>query len=60
MRKQPGTNPEQSAYPVPQLNRASGLTKREYAAIHLGVPDSGSEWLDVMIRQSGLPLDGDD
>ncbi len=28
-----------------------GLTKREYAAIHLRVPDSGSDWLDKMIEQ---------
>jgi hypothetical protein len=29
-----------------------GMTLREYAAIHLRVPDSGSEWLDEMIEQS--------
>lgn len=29
-----------------------GLTKRQYAAIKLRVPDSGEEWLDAMIRQS--------
>lgn len=29
-----------------------GLTKRQYAAIKLKVPDSGEEWLDDMIRQS--------
>lgn len=28
------------------------LNAREYAAIHLGIPDSGTEWLDEMIRQS--------
>lgn len=27
-----------------------GLTAREYAAIHLRVADSGSDWLDAMIR----------
>lgn len=30
----------------------SGLSKREYAAIHLRVPDSGEEWLDEMIKKS--------
>lgn len=29
-----------------------GLTKREYVAIHLGVPDSGNEQLDAMIRKA--------
>ena len=28
------------------------LTQRQYAAIHLQVPDSGEPWLDDMIRQS--------
>ncbi len=28
------------------------ITLREYAAIKLRVPDSGTEWLDDMIRQS--------
>lgn len=27
-----------------------GMTLREYAAIHLKVPDSGTDWLDAMIR----------
>lgn len=29
----------------------TGLTKREYAAIHLRVPRSGDEELDAMIRE---------
>lgn len=29
-----------------------GLSAREYAAIKLRVPDSGTEWLDAMIRKS--------
>lgn len=29
-----------------------GLTKREYAAIHLKQPNSGEPWLDDMIRQA--------
>jgi 23S rRNA-/tRNA-specific pseudouridylate synthase len=31
---------------------AGKLTQREYAAIHLAVPESGTEWLDEMIRKS--------
>ncbi|UXC34814.1 hypothetical protein [Cupriavidus gilardii] len=31
---------------------ASGLTARQYAAIHLRVPDSGTDWLDDMIRKA--------
>lgn len=31
-----------------------GLNKREYAAIHLRVPDSGVDWLDAMIRESNF------
>ena len=29
-----------------------GMTKREYAAIMLKVPDSGTDWLDAMIRKA--------
>jgi len=29
-----------------------GMTKREYSAINLRVPNSGTEWLDEMIRAS--------
>ena len=42
----------------------SGLTKREYSAINLRVPNSGTEWLDEMIRASlhnefaGMALQG--
>ena len=32
----------------------AGLSKEEYAAIHLKVPNSGSEWLDEMIRKANL------
>lgn len=28
-----------------------GLTARQYAAIHLCIPDSGVDWLDAMIRR---------
>lgn len=37
------------AFPVPKINSGAGFTKREYAAILLRVPDSGSDWLDEMI-----------
>jgi hypothetical protein len=29
-----------------------GMTLRQYAAIHLKVPDSGTDWLDDMIKKS--------
>ncbi|MCG5259779.1 hypothetical protein EM868_09145 [Cupriavidus gilardii] len=29
-----------------------GLTVRQYAAIHLRIPDSGTAWLDDMIRKA--------
>lgn len=29
-----------------------GMTRRQYAAIKLRVPDSGTKWLDAMIRKS--------
>jgi hypothetical protein len=29
-----------------------GMTLRQYAAIKLKVPDSGTDWLDDMIRES--------
>lgn len=32
--------------------KSAGLTKREYAAIHLRVPDSGDEVIDAMIRKA--------
>lgn len=33
-------------------NIEGGLTKREYAAIHLRVPKSGNEELDALIRKA--------
>jgi len=48
------------AFPVP-LNRnelwggmgtCDGMTLRQYAAIKLRVPNSGTDWLDEMIRTS--------
>jgi hypothetical protein len=50
------------AFPIPPVGTgdprdgmaggSSGMTLREYAAIHLRVPDSGTRWLDDMIRSS--------
>ena len=34
------------------LRLRNGMTLRQYAAIKLRVPDSGTEWLDDMIRTS--------
>jgi hypothetical protein len=33
-------------------NGVEGMSLRQYAAIHLCVPDSGEPWLDDMIRQA--------
>lgn len=41
-----------SAQPVPKINNGSGFTKKEYAAIMLRVPTSGTQWLDEMIDRS--------
>lgn len=43
-----------SAYPIPKLlaDGWSGMTLRQYAAIKLKVPDSGTNWLDDMILKS--------
>lgn len=35
-----------------QILTVEGLSKRQYAAIHLRVPDSGLPWLDEMIREA--------
>jgi hypothetical protein len=43
--------PNQPAYPRPQ-GATEGFTKRELAAIHLCVPDSGNDELDAMIRRA--------
>lgn len=40
------------AYGMFVPDRQSGMTLRQYAAIHLKVPDSGTDWLDDMIRQA--------
>jgi len=62
--KLPGT--EESAFPLIQSEKSDnienmpyvlveslfGLSKREYACIHLKVPESGTEWLDELITKS--------
>jgi len=48
------------AFPVPlnqgqiwnEVGPCDGMTLRQYAAIKLRVPDSGTDWLDEMIRKS--------
>lgn len=45
-------NGKSAAFPVPKIHSGIGLTKREYAAILLRVPDSGADWLDEMILRS--------
>jgi hypothetical protein len=52
-------NPDLPALPANQLNHDGsvydqyyGLSRREYAAIHLRVADSGAQWLDKMIEAS--------
>lgn len=37
---------------VRDLQAQSGMTLRQYAAIHLRVPLSGEPWLDEMIREA--------
>lgn len=40
-----------AAFPC-SFTGGEGLSQREYAAIHLKVPDSGTEWLDAMIQKA--------
>ena len=42
----------EQAFPNPHRTDMTGMTLRQYAAIKLKVPDSGTDWLDDMIRQS--------
>ena len=50
---------EEHAYPFVELDAEgkpvaieTGMTLRQYAAIKLRVPNSGTDWLDEMIRES--------
>lgn len=40
------------AFPNPHRTDQTGMSLREYAAIKLKVPESGTDWLDNMILQS--------
>jgi len=51
------TNTGGPAFPTPVQHNDwredyPGMNLRQYAAIKLKVPDSGTDWLDVMIRES--------
>ena len=50
------TNTGGPAFPAPNLiiggETQFGMTLRQYAAIHLKVPNSGTDWLDDMIKQA--------
>ena len=47
------TDPNAPAFPAQFFDeRATGLSVRQYAAIQLKVPSSGTDWLDDMIRKS--------
>lgn len=51
------SNQDKPAFPVPGLQHDvsfNGMSLREYAAIKLSVPDSGTDWLDAMIEKSLL------
>jgi hypothetical protein len=37
---------------IVECTHSEGMTLRQYAAIHLKVPDSGEDWLDEMILES--------
>ena len=50
---------EEHAYPFVELDAEgkpvaieTGMTLRQYAAIKLRVPNSGTDWLDKMIREA--------
>ena len=50
---------EEHAYPFVELDAEgkpvaieTGMTLRQYAAIKLRVPNSGTDWLDEMIREA--------
>jgi len=47
------TDKDRPAFPRDHAHEGhNGLTACEYAAIQLKVPDSGTDWLDDMIRKS--------
>ena len=44
--------PHEFKYGDGTAQRCEGMTMRQYAAIHLRVPSSGTDWLDAMILES--------
>jgi hypothetical protein len=48
------TEPTAYAFPFGTADQVlrPGMTLRDYAAIHLKVPSSGTDWLDEMITES--------
>ena len=40
------------AYSAARAEAIGGMTLRQYAAIHLRVPNSGTDWLDAMIVEA--------
>jgi metal-responsive CopG/Arc/MetJ family transcriptional regulator len=46
------SDPTVNSYFTPDFAPADKLSAREYAAIHLKVPNSGADWLDEMIETS--------
>jgi hypothetical protein len=48
------TNTGGPAFPAPiiDVEGHEGMTLRQYAAIHLKVPNSGTDWLDEMIEEA--------
>lgn len=52
------SNEDKPAFPTPRYARGDmyslGISLREYAAIKLRVPDSGTDWLDSMIERSRM------
>lgn len=57
----PMSNQDKPAFPVEQFDHMQeiyiiqgGMSLREYAAIKLRVPNSGTDWLDAMIERSRM------
>lgn len=46
------TEERDQAYMAARSEAVGGMTLRQYAAIHLRVPSSGTDWLDAMILEA--------
>lgn len=44
--------PHEFKYGDGTVQRCEGMSLRQYAAIHLRVPNSGTDWLDAMIVEA--------